>query len=106
MKKKYKKARVAIREMIEDGTIKQATDEEIQKAVIVVMAVEDFDVKDNEAWKLRVNKSYPRDVHCSSCLRQVVMSGGTFEKYKANERKNQVICNRCISKVMGDLNEK
>lgn len=66
--------------------------------VAVVAAVEDFDISGNDMWDKPENKSYPRDLHCTSCSRQVVMSEGMFKMFEEANPKPKVICTVCLLK--------
>lgn len=65
-------------------------------AAVVVMRVEDFNPSDNDVWEIQANKSYPRDVNCGTCSKQVVMSGGAFDMYEKSNREREVICGKCL----------
>lgn len=61
-------------------------------ALIIATPVEEFDMKSNDLWEIPANKSFPRDVFCRGCNRQMVMSDGIFKDYEENGRKNPVMC--------------
>lgn len=79
-----------------------------EDAMFVVSAVEDFDPETNILWGVAANKSYPRDLFCGSCKRQVVMSDGLYERYLEVNKPEQVICAVCLMsnlKVASDNGE-
>ncbi len=62
-------------------------------AIIVVQLAKGYDIKrDNEFWENERDRSQVRDIVCSHCLRQVVMSNRGYKDYLANDKKNEVIC--------------
>ena len=65
--------------------------------IIVVQRAKGYDIeRDNKFWKLEGNKSQIRDIDCSYCLRQVVMSNNAYRDYLANGKKNKVMCAECM----------
>jgi len=54
--------------------------------------------QDKKFWKLEGNRSEVRDVNCSDCGHQVVMSNNVYRDYIANERENRVLCMDCTFK--------
>jgi len=67
-----------------------------EDTIVVVSAVEDFDPKSNDVWRVEKNKSYSRDVVCGKCKRQVVMSDGLFEMFEKKNRQQNVLCGKCF----------
>lgn len=63
---------------------------------IITSRVEDFDMSSNEVWELEANKSFPRDVFCHFCKKQMVMSNGAFAEYEKLEKKPGVLCIHCL----------
>lgn len=63
---------------------------------IVCSLAEGFDLKSNEVWIVEANKSYPRDINCGTCKKQIVMSGGTLKMFDEAGRKHEVICGKCL----------
>lgn len=84
-------------EFLSSGTIGVANKfPEKEENFAVVSSVEDFDPASNDMWDNEANKSYPRELHCSKCQRQVVMSDGMFKMYQEAEVKPTMICSTCL----------
>ena len=67
---------------------------------ICVALSQGFDLElDKAVWKLEGNRSEVRDVFCSGCSRQVVMSNNAYRDYLENERANEVLCMECVLKI-------
>jgi len=71
-----------------------------KNSVILTHRVENYLVKDNDKFKLSQNKSYPRDVNCSDCNHQVVMSNWTYDQYSKMKVKVRVICFHCLPDIV------
>ena len=83
--------------LVKSGKIKTCKELPDENAVIVCTALEDADYKEiNKEWKLEGNKSYPRDVNCSECNRQVMMSNELFRMFEEQGKKSKVICGKCV----------
>jgi hypothetical protein len=90
-----------IDDMVRKGQVVTIQDEFPEDAVITCMAIEDDDYeKINEWWALEANKSYPREVFCDECKRQVMMSNSMWSAYQKSEKKPKVVCGKCILKVI------
>ncbi len=62
-------------------------------AFLVVTPVEEFDPQTNDLWRLKANKSYPREgIVCIDCQRPVVMSQVAYDAYLKNPDPERVIC--------------
>lgn len=67
--------------------------------VICVARADGYDLEgDKRFWKLEGNRSQVRDINCSTCGHQVVMSNSVYKDYIANERVNEVRCMQCLIK--------
>ena len=65
--------------------------------VLTVARAEGYDFEaDRRIWSLFVNQSIVRDIDCSFCGHQVVMSHGLYARYVENGRKNKVMCTHCF----------
>jgi DNA-directed RNA polymerase subunit RPC12/RpoP len=90
-----------IDDMVRKGQVVPLQDKFPEDCVITCMAIEDDDYKKiNEWWALEANKSYPREVFCSECKRQVMMSNSVFKMYQEAEKKPKVVCGKCLQKVI------
>lgn len=70
-------------------------------SVICVTRAESFDSEtDKKVWKLEGNRSQVRDIDCSDCGHQVVMSNNAYRDYIKNQRANEVLCMECALKKM------
>jgi ribosomal protein S27AE len=70
-------------------------------AIITCVALEDDDYREiNKYWDIEDNKSFPRDLFCSECNRQVMLSNWMFREYEANKlagHTNKIICGKCLN---------
>lgn len=87
-----------LRKNFKQGKIKVA-DKLDENAIIMCSAVEDVDYREvNRFWELEGNKSYPRELNCYKCKRQVMLSNILFEMYnKAEKLKPKLLCGKCMS---------
>lgn len=69
--------------------------------IIVVSLAEGFDFElDDKFWEKEESKSQARDIVCSKCLKQVVMSNMAYAGYIANGKINEVMCLYCAENEM------
>ena len=70
------------------------------EAMVVVARVEGYDTElDDEIWQHHGNKSEARDINCSGCDHQVMMSNDMYARLIAGEIKmKQVVCGQCVMK--------
>jgi formylmethanofuran dehydrogenase subunit E len=84
-----------LQKLYREGKI-QSTEFLPEKAYILVSRVKDFDPKMNEHWKNKELWSYPRDLFCSKCNEQVMMSDATFKMRGEAEDKGIILCTPCF----------
>lgn len=88
-----------LKSFIEENDIKTVSNfDESAYNIIVCTAVEDFEPESNEMWDLPQNKSYPRDLTCAGCKRQIVMSDAMFDMHQKAKKKPKVMCGKCVLK--------
>lgn len=91
--------KIQLRDFIERNNIQFASEFPAdEQNIVVVTAVEDFDPKSNDLWDIPANKSYPRDMVCAECKRQVVMSDGMYRMFEEAKVKPAVACGACLFK--------
>ena len=80
-----------------DGKIKLAKNIEFDNhSVLLCTAIQDGDFKEiNRFWDLEANKSYPRDLYCHKCKRQVMISNNLFKAYQEAKIKPKLLCSKC-----------
>ena len=87
----------------ESGAIKFSKKIEFDKdSVLLCTAVQDENYEEiNRFWDLEENKSYPRDLYCHKCNRQVMVSNHLFKAYQEAKVKPKLLCGKCagLSKV-------
>ncbi len=71
-----------------------------KESVIATHRVVDYSPENNSRFKLKQNQSYPRDVNCSTCSHQVVMSNWTYDQYSKMKVKVRVVCFRCLPNIV------
>lgn len=70
--------------------------------VIACQRVESFDMDSNDIWESEENKSYPRDLNCGTCNKQVVMSNAMFRMYETRPAtaRVEILCADCFMTKM------
>jgi len=71
---------------------------------ILATRAANFDPADNVLWEDEANKSAIRtDVHCAQCQAVMVMSHHAYGRWKALDKKPNVVCLQCAEEHLGGL---
>lgn len=99
IQKRREKLHALLRGIITSGAVEMVS-EIPDDTVLVVTRAEDFDESQNLVWQIHENKSKIRDIFCSTCEFQVVMSHGLFRRYNEMNPKPIVKCLRCVPQFL------